>query len=79
MRGGGLQIWVCNSDGSNPVQLTHFVVNLGAPRWSPDGRYIAFDSQEAGQGDIYIVPAEGGPARRFTPKTRVVPGRHFAG
>ena len=66
MRGGGLQIWVCDSNGSNPVQLTHFAVNTGAPRWSPDGRYIAFDSQEAGQGDIYVVPAEGGPARRFT-------------
>jgi len=66
MRGGGLQIWVCNSDGSNPFQLTHFAVNAASPRWSPDGRYIAFDSQEAGQGDIYIVPADGGPARRFT-------------
>lgn len=66
MRGGGLQIWVCNSDGSSPVQLTHFAINAASPRWSPDGRYIAFDSQEAGQGDIYIVPADGGPARRFT-------------
>jgi Tol biopolymer transport system component/DNA-binding winged helix-turn-helix (wHTH) protein len=65
-RGGGLQIWVCNSDGSNPVQLTHFVAFAGSPRWSPDGRYIAFDSQEAGGGDIYIVPADGGTARRFT-------------
>jgi Tol biopolymer transport system component/DNA-binding winged helix-turn-helix (wHTH) protein len=68
MRGGGLQIWVCNSDGSNPFQLTHLAVNAGAPRWSPDGRYIAFDSQEAGQGDIYIVSAEGGPVHRFTPE-----------
>lgn len=67
MRGGGLQIFVSNSDGSNPAQLTHFAVNTGSPRWSPDGRYIAFDSDEAGQGDIYIIPAEGGPARRFTP------------
>jgi hypothetical protein len=68
MRGGdGAKIWVCDSDGSNPVQLTHFAVDTGSPRWSPDGRYIAFDSDEAGQGDIYIIPAEGGPARRFTP------------
>jgi len=67
MRGGGLQIWVCDSNGSNPVQLTHFAVNTGSPRWSPDGRYIAFDSEEAGESDIYVIPAEGGPARRFTP------------
>jgi Tol biopolymer transport system component len=65
MRGGVLQIWVCNSDGSNPVQLTHFRVDTGSPRWSLDGRYIAFDSDEAGQADIYIIPPEGGPARRF--------------
>ena len=68
MRGGdGLQIGVCNSDGSNPVQLTHFADDNGSPRWSPDGRYLAFDSQEAGQQrDIYIVSAEGGPPPRFT-------------
>jgi Tol biopolymer transport system component len=63
-----LQIWVCDDDGSNPLQLTDFSLSAGSPRWSPDGRYIAFDSIEAGDGDIYVAPAAGGPARRITPQ-----------
>jgi Tol biopolymer transport system component len=50
------------------MQLTDFKVSAGSPRWSPDGRYIAFDSIEAGKGDVYVIPAGGGPARRITPE-----------
>lgn len=39
---------------------------MGSPRWSPDGRWIAFDSNKGGQRDIYVVSAEGGAARRLT-------------
>jgi Tol biopolymer transport system component/DNA-binding winged helix-turn-helix (wHTH) protein len=65
-RTGPVEIWVCDSDGSNPVQLTDLGGQTGTPRWSPDGRYIAFDSTKAGSGDIYVVPAQGGPTRRIT-------------
>ncbi|MGH7453593.1 MAG: adenylate/guanylate cyclase domain-containing protein, partial [bacterium] len=38
-RSGSLEIWVCDSDGQNPVQLTFFGSGVtAAPRWSPDGR-----------------------------------------
>jgi Tol biopolymer transport system component len=40
-------IWVCNSDGSDPLQLTSLERVAGTPRWSPDGRRIVFDSVEA--------------------------------
>jgi Tol biopolymer transport system component len=66
-RSGHLEIWMCESDGSNPVQLTYFNGPFaGSPRWSPDGRQIAFDCTAAGPRDIYIVSAEGGPVRRLT-------------
>jgi Tol biopolymer transport system component len=39
---------------------------LGAPRWSPDWRQIAFDSRSEGNADIYIISVEGGAARRLT-------------
>jgi Tol biopolymer transport system component len=69
-RSGSRQIWVSDSDGSNPLQLTTFnSLNPGftnAPRWSPDGRHIAFMAMIDGYRDIYVIPAEGGAPRRLT-------------
>jgi Tol biopolymer transport system component len=63
---GVLNIWVCNSDGSDPVQLTHQAKSAGTARWSPDGRRIVFDSVDEGKANIYIIDAEGGIPRRLT-------------
>ena len=65
-RSGAYEVWMCRSDGSGLVQLTHFNSITGTPRWSPDGRQIAFDSDAAGNGDIYIIASDGGLPRRFT-------------
>lgn len=68
-RSGDMEIWVANIDGSNPVQLTSLHSPLtGSPRWSPDGRWIAFDSRLAQHGGIFIVSAKGGTTRRLTPR-----------
>ena len=53
LRSGSWEIWVCEADGSNPVQLTHFGRGVtGTPRWSPDGREVAFDARAEGKSDI---------------------------
>ena len=66
-RSGSAEIWVCESDGSNPVQLTSFGGPLSrTPRWSPDGEEIAFDSRAAGNSDIHVVSSRGGKPRRLT-------------
>ena len=66
-RSGNHEIWVCDQEGRNPVQLTSSNgPQLGSPRWSPDSRWIAFDSPKAGTSDIYVVSANGGQARRLT-------------
>ncbi len=55
------------SDGRNPVQLTNFGgSHTGSPRWSPDGRLLAFDSRPAGLSNIYVISAAGGSPRRLT-------------
>src|SRR5580698_5159076 len=43
-RMGYSDIWMCDSNGSNCVQLTSLHGTTGTARWSPDGRYIAFES-----------------------------------
>ncbi|OYW07835.1 MAG: hypothetical protein B7X34_10100 [Acidobacteriia bacterium 12-62-4] len=60
-------IWVANADGSNPVQLTHQIGRFqGSARWSPDGRWIAFDSLPPdGKQVVYVVDSTGGRPRRL--------------
>jgi dipeptidyl aminopeptidase/acylaminoacyl peptidase len=41
----------------------------GCPRWSPDGRQIAFDSHLKGNADIYVIDVKGGTPRRVTDET----------
>jgi Tol biopolymer transport system component/predicted Ser/Thr protein kinase len=66
-RSGSSEIWVCDAEGKNLVQLTNFGgPRTDTPSWSPDGRLIAFTSFPGGNGDIYVVSADGGSPRRLT-------------
>src|SRR5262249_50716645 len=40
--------------------------DLGSPRWSPNGRQVAFDCRAEGHWDIYVVGTGGGNPRRLT-------------
>jgi Tol biopolymer transport system component/DNA-binding winged helix-turn-helix (wHTH) protein len=75
-RSGSQEIWVCNIDGSDPLQLTSFGGALtGTPRWSPDGQRIVFDSRASGQAELYVVSSGGGKPQllRTTPGGASVP------
>ena len=75
-RSGAYEIWLCRSDGSSLIQLTHFNPSVtGTPRWSPDGQKIVFDSRPAGNADIFVIDSQGGPPRTLTsePSNEVVP------
>ena len=69
-RSGGFEIWVADVEGGNLRQLTFLgkTGSVGSPRWSPDGRNIAFDYLAEGDtgADILVVSASGGPTRRIT-------------
>lgn len=65
-RSGMSQIWVADREGKNARQVTGLPGGTaGTPRWSPDGRWIAFDAIEEGRARVLIVP-DGGMARRIT-------------
>jgi len=66
-RSGNMEVWTCDADGSDCLQITHFDgPQCGTPRWSPDGRWLALDSRVEGQSEIYVVAADGGKPRRIT-------------
>ena len=48
------------------VQLTTQTSYEANPVWSPDGKQIAFASDRNGNFDLFIMPADGGAARRLT-------------
>ena len=67
-RSGSGEIWVTDSDGLHPVQITAFGKgDSGTPRWSPDSSRIVFDSSAEGKlYQIYTIDADGGKPKRLT-------------
>jgi tricorn protease len=69
-------IWSVPRAGGSARRLTSFQGQTGNPHFSPDGNWIAFSGEYAGNLDVYVVPAEGGEPRRLTwhPGADVVQG-----
>jgi Tol biopolymer transport system component len=59
--GSGIEIFVCDADGSNHRQLTKLGGGNSLPGWSRDGARIAFQHTNAGEdtGFLYIMDADG--------------------
>ncbi|HEY5059678.1 MAG TPA: S9 family peptidase [Gaiellaceae bacterium] len=63
-------IWMASLDGSEaPRRFTSGEKSDGSPQWSPDGKWLAFISNRGGEkqsAQLYVIPAEGGEARKLT-------------
>jgi tricorn protease len=59
-------IWVVERAGGTARRLTSFQGQTVNPHFSPDGKWIAFSGEYAGNMDVYVVPSEGGEPRRLT-------------
>jgi Tol biopolymer transport system component len=75
---GGLDIWMQQTGGGEPIQLTRHPANDHQPAFSPDSSQIAFRSDRDG-GGVYVISALGGEERlvarhgwapRFSPDGR---------
>jgi len=60
------QVFLCNADGSSTIQLTKGDKNSANPKWSPDGKWIAFTSSRDGKNNLYVLPVGGGEAEKVT-------------
>lgn len=59
-------LWRVARSGGAAQRLTSDPGFDEMPRYSPDGRWIAFTGEYQGNRDVYVIPAEGGAARRLT-------------
>src|ERR1700683_987963 len=57
-------IWTANEDGSGVVRVTDHKAREVFPRFSPDGKWIAFSSNREGNSDAYVIPAAGGGGKQ---------------
>ncbi len=73
-RGGGDNIWIINSDGSEPKQISKESFRLlNNPTWSPDGQYIAArkhftKTRSLGAGEIWLYHRAGGKGLQLIKK-----------
>lgn len=60
-------IWVANTKaGAIARRLTSFPGPETRPRFSPDGKWIAFTGSYDGSPSVYVIPVEGGEPKRLT-------------
>jgi dipeptidyl aminopeptidase/acylaminoacyl peptidase len=59
-------IWVVSAQGGPPRRLTTAPKHDRHARWSPDGKWIAFESNRGGDFQIYMMPFDGGEAVKLT-------------
>src|SRR5437879_8965974 len=59
-------IWTVDRAGGSARRITSFQGQTSNPHFSPDGKWLAFSAEYAGNIDVYVVPAEGGEPKRLT-------------
>ncbi len=59
-------LWTVGSKGGQARRLTSSEGYQSQPKFSPDGKYIAFSGNYDGNNDVYVIPAGGGEPTRLT-------------
>ncbi|WP_343681470.1 S41 family peptidase [Chryseobacterium arthrosphaerae] len=59
-------LWKVDSNGGNASRITALDGEEINPRVSPDGKWLAFSSNQYGNYDVYVMPADGGTIKQLT-------------
>jgi Tol biopolymer transport system component/DNA-binding winged helix-turn-helix (wHTH) protein len=66
LRSGNPELWICDPDGSNAVQLTNFGgPPVGSANWAPDSRHVVFDVRTSGNAELHTLDIKGGPSKKL--------------
>ena len=66
------QIWVIDTESKENIQYTFNQKSSSSPKFSPDGKKIAFLSSRSGKNQIWIMNTLGGEARMLTKEKKGV-------
>src|SRR6266849_2284811 len=64
MYGGDL--WLASSSGGTARRITSYPGRELFPKFSPDGKWLAFTGQYDGNFNVYLMPSEGGQPKQLT-------------
>ncbi len=59
-------LWIASREGGAAHRLTSHIGDELYPKFSPDGKWIAFTGEYDGNPDVYVISAEGGEPKRLT-------------
>lgn len=59
-------LWIASREGGAARRLTSAPGDELYPKFSPDGKWIAFTGEYDGNPDVYLISADGGEPKRLT-------------
>jgi len=59
-------LWTVPASGGEAKRLTTHEGVESSPKFSPDGKWIAFSGMYDGNTDVFVIPTDGGEPRRLT-------------
>jgi len=61
------RLWMVSTHGGDAIPLTAEGVSSSHPRWSPDGKYLAFSSaRNGGKSQVWLLDRRGGEGQKLT-------------